>query len=91
VINAYTLAVENRGQNDLVLSLKALRDGTQLKATPEKITIRAGEYKRIPAYIFSQGSAGSYQDGQTELVLESGRPYNIRVTRKVNLSAPEVP
>ena len=91
VINAYTLAVENRGQNDLVLSLKALRDGTQLKATPEKITIRAGEYTRIPAYIFSPGSAGSYQAGQSELVLESGRPYNIRVTRKVNLSAPEVP
>jgi len=91
VINAYTLAVENRGRNDLSLSLKALRDGAQLRAAPEKIMIRAGEYTRIPAYVFSPGSAGSFQAGRSELILESDGPYNIRVNRQVNLSAPEAP
>lgn len=91
VINAYTLAVENRGQSDLSLSLKALRDGAQLKAVPEKIMIRAGEYTRVPAYVFSPGSAGSFQSGQAELILESDGPYNIRVTRQVSLGVPETP
>lgn len=91
VINAYILAVENRGQNDLSVSLKVLRAGTRLKAAPEKIMIRAGEYRRIPAYIFSPGSAGSVQSGRSELILESGLPYNLRVTRQVNLNAPEAP
>ncbi len=91
VINAYTLAVENRGQSDLSLSLKALRDGAQLKAAPEKIMIRAGEYTRVSAYVFSPGSAGSFQSGQAELILESDGPYNIRVTRQVSLGVPETP
>lgn len=91
VINVYTLAVENRGQSDLSLSLKALRDGAQLKAAPGKIMIRAGEYTRVPAYVFSPGSAGSFQSGQAELILESDGPYNIRVTRQVSLGVPETP
>ncbi len=90
VINAYTLALENRGRNDLALSLKAYRNGTRLKATPEKIMIRAGAYLRIPAFIFSPGSADAMRAGQSELVLETDGPDKIRATRKVILRAPEV-
>ena len=91
MINAYTLAVENRGRNDLSVSLNVLRNGTQLKAVPEKILIRAGEYRRIPAYIFVPASAGSVQPGRSELILESGLPYKLRATRQLNLNAPEAP
>jgi cytochrome c oxidase accessory protein FixG len=91
VINAYTLAVENRGHNDLALFLRALRDGKQLKAAPEKIVIKAGEYKRIPAYVFFPASDKAIQPGMAELTLETEERYNVRIIRNVNLSVPEAP
>lgn len=91
VMNGYILAVENRSKDDLMLSLKALSHGMQLKITPEQLVIRAGEYKRIPAYVFFPVPDRTLQPGNAELLLEAGKQGDVRASRNVNLMLPETP
>jgi len=89
VMNGYILAVENRSKDDLALSLKALSHGAQLKIIPQQFVIRAGEHKRIPAYVYFSAPDRALKPGSAELWLEAEKHPDIRVTGNVTLILPE--
>jgi cytochrome c oxidase accessory protein FixG len=91
IVNAFTLAIENRSRHDLELSMRVIRNGDQLKTAPRQIMISAGEYKRVPAYVFFAASDKRALTGGAEMILEAEKHPDVRVRRNLNLVLPEVP
>lgn len=89
VINAYTVAVKNKGRQDLDLIFKADFQGKRLRVIPEKIPLKAGEYKRTTAFVFSSGIEKGSLSRTIELTLETRKPAGITISRKTNFTIPE--
>jgi cytochrome c oxidase accessory protein FixG len=89
VVNAYTVAVKNKGRQDLELTLNAELQGSPLRVIPEKITLQAGEYKRVTALVFSSNPGQGFLSGTLELKLEADKPKGIKLSKKTSFIVPE--
>ncbi len=87
LLNSFVLAAENKSGQDREFRIAANVQEQNVKVMPEKITLRAGEYKRVPVYLFIPEK----EKGTIELVLESSQPSSARIIRSVSITpAPEV-
>jgi hypothetical protein len=57
--------------------------GMTVRVLPERIALKAGEYKRIPVYLF----VPEKERGTAELTLEASQPFPARIVRSVSISA----
>ena len=89
IVNAYTIAIKNKSRQDLELILRADLQGKRLKVLPEKIQLKAGEYKRAVAYVISPVTEKGPSSGPVELILETDNPARIRISKKANFVIPE--
>jgi cytochrome c oxidase accessory protein FixG len=88
VVNAYTVAVKNKGRQDLDLLLRADLKDTRLRVIPEKIPLRAGEYKKTVAFVIHPGGEEAGASRTVELTLETGRPSGVTISRKTTFIVP---
>jgi polyferredoxin len=89
VVNAYTVALKNKSRQDLELILKAELRGKHLRVIPDRIPLRAGEYKRTIAYVFSREHEKDFLSGTIELILEADKPVGMTISRTTNFIIPE--
>jgi cytochrome c oxidase accessory protein FixG len=89
VVNVYTVSVKNKGRQDLELTLRADLQGRHLRVVPEKVLLKAGEYKRATTFVFSPGTQQGPPSGTLELTLESDRPTGIKLSKKTSFIVPE--
>jgi cytochrome c oxidase accessory protein FixG len=89
VVNAYTVALKNKSRQDLELILKAELQGKHLRVIPDKILLRAGEYKRTTAFVFSGEHGNDFLSGTIELILEADKPAGMTISRTTNFIFPE--
>jgi polyferredoxin len=60
LMSPYMLAVENKSGEDAVFSVRAELNNKRLKVLPERITLKAAEYRRLPIVIMSgQNESGN--------------------------------
>lgn len=90
-VNSYLLSIENRGKRDLEVAVRVSGKVNNLKIIPERFFIRAGEYKRIPAYV-SAKSIGVKSPIDVELIIEpirhEERKEEMKLTRKAHFIIP---
>lgn len=84
LLNSFILAMENKSNHDSEFRTSASLQSGTLRILPEKIALKAGEYKRIPIYIFIPEK----QRGVAELVFETSQPSPARLVRSVNITTP---
>jgi len=84
LLNSFVLAAENKSRQDREFRISAIIKGGAARVMPEKIALKAGEYKRVPVYLFITEK----QTGNIELVLETSQPSPARITRSVSITAP---
>lgn len=84
LLNSFILAAENKSRGDREFKTTASLKGQMLKILPEKIALKAGEYKRIPIYLFIPEK----ERGSVELILEASQPSFARISRSVSITAP---
>lgn len=84
LLNSFILAAENRGTQDHDFRTAAGMQGRQLRVLPEKIELRAGQYKRIPIYLFIPEAL----QGTAELSLETSHPSHLTIVRNVTIIPP---
>lgn len=84
LLNSFVLAAENKSRQDREFRISAIIKGGTARVMPEKIALKAGEYKRVPVYLFITEK----QTGNVELVLETSQPSPARITRSVSITAP---
>ncbi|MBI5076464.1 MAG: 4Fe-4S binding protein [Nitrospirae bacterium] len=84
LLNSFTLAAENRSKRDMDLMTSASLEGRALKVLPERIALKAGEYRRVSIYLF----LSEKDRGSAELTLEAAQPFSVKVVRTVSIMAP---
>lgn len=84
LLNSFILAAENKSTHDRDFRTAASIQGRTLKILPERIALRAGEYKRIPVYLF----VSEKDRGTAELVFEALQPSAVKIVRSVSITAP---
>lgn len=89
VINSYILSVRNKSGAEADLSVEAHAMNTAVEIVPRRISIGAGEIKKVPVYI----TVGNFHEGRTvkdiDISIESKRPGNDRITKQVHFMYPE--
>jgi hypothetical protein len=88
VVNAYTVAVKNKGRQDLDLHIRADLNNTRLRVIPERIPLRAGEYKKTVAFVIHPGGEKGAASRTFELTLETGAPSGVTISRKTIFIVP---
>jgi polyferredoxin len=86
-VNSYILSVENRGKRDLEVAVRVSGEVNDLKIIPERFSIRAGEYKRIPVYV-SARNVGIRSPKDVELSIGPTRNEEMKLTRKAHFIVP---
>lgn len=89
IVNAYTIALKNKSRQDIELIFRADTQGKRLKVVPEKVFLRAGEYKRAVAYVISPITEKDPSSKPVELILETEKPVGLRISKKTNFLIPE--
>ncbi len=56
-VNSYIISISNRGPADLTFSVGAAAEGFILNADPDRITVRAGELKKIPIFLIRSAAS----------------------------------
>ncbi|MBI5634933.1 MAG: 4Fe-4S binding protein [Nitrospirae bacterium] len=85
LLNSFILAAENRGRQDREFTTAASLQGRTVKVLPERIVLKAGEYKRIPIYLFLPEK----ERGNAVLTIETSQPPPLRIVRNVGIMLPE--
>ncbi|MBI5640142.1 MAG: 4Fe-4S binding protein, partial [Nitrospirae bacterium] len=55
-INSYLLSFENRGKTDMDIRISARGSHGDISIVPERVFLRAGEYKKMPVYVTVSGT-----------------------------------
>jgi len=88
-VNAYTIAVKNKSRQDLALTVKAELQGSLVRITPEKIALKAGEYKRATVLVFSSDAGQGFPSDTLKLMLEADKPPGLKLSKKTSFIVPE--
>ncbi len=86
VINAYLLALKNRSPEDEDLSI-SIRGPGNFTVTPGRISLQAGEERKIALYVTAAGTALGEETWSIELSVASGRS-GVKLAKKVNFIKP---
>lgn len=88
-VNSYLLSIENRGKRDLELRISVSGEGNTVRITPERVSMKAGEYRRIPVYVAVTNTSvmGNTRDVEISLTPEKGD--KMKVSRKAHFIFPE--
>lgn len=84
LLNSYIMAIENKSSHDIEFMSGASLQGKKLRLLPDRIMMKAGEYRRVTAYLFAQQK----EKGSVELTLESIKPVSARISRSVTITYP---
>ena len=88
VVNAYTVAVKNKGPQALDLHLGARLQGRLLRVVPETISLGAGEYKKTVAFVMKQNTAPASGSQSVEITLATSGTAGVRISRKATFIMP---
>ena len=88
VINAYVLAIENRGESNLDLAIAVEGVNGMIRNTPDRVILAKGESRKVPVYITLKG--GTQGGGTTSITfsLESKGPAKVKILKKANFIIP---
>lgn len=84
LLNSFILAAENKSRQNREFRASATVQGRNVRIMPETIALRAGEYKRVPLYLFVPATGR----GIAELTLESSQPSPARIVRSISIASP---
>lgn len=82
IINAYLIALENRGSSDLQVRLTAFADVLQISLNPETILIRAGEHKTATVFAEARDARPAGRGVTIAVSAAYGDPEQNKITRK---------
>ncbi len=88
-VNSYLLSFENRGKTDSTLRLRAEHTAGELRIIPEVIQLRAGEYRKIPAYVTASGFEDKRGMQDILIHIETAAPDRITIREHANFIIPE--
>ena len=88
-VNSYLLSIENRGKRDLELRISVSGEGNTVRITPEKVSMKAGEYRRIPVYVAVTNPAVMGNTRDVEISLTPAKGDKMKVSRKAHFIFPE--
>lgn len=88
VINSYLLSIENRGKEDIELRIRAYIEGNPVKITPDRVSVKAGEYKRIPVYVSITKTVMRGNSKEVEISLSAIGNGRMKVSRKAHFIFP---
>jgi cytochrome c oxidase accessory protein FixG len=88
-VNSYILSVKNTGKSDAELSVKAGGADEAVKVLPDKILLKAGEYKKVTVYVFVKNFGNKSLTKMIDISIASGETNKIMVTRKASFIIPE--
>jgi len=88
-VNSYILSVKNTGKSDAELSVKARGADEAVKVLPDKILLKAGEYKKVTVYVFVKNFRNKSMTKMIDISIASGETNKIMVTRKASFIIPE--
>jgi len=88
-VNSYFLAIENRGRHDLDLAVKVFAEGNGVDIVPKTVSVKAGEYRRIPVYVSLRNVAARREGITIEISLVAARADGIEATQRVHFLVPE--
>ncbi len=84
LLNSFILAAENRSRQDREFTTTASLQGRTVKVLPEKILLKAGEYKRTPIYLL----LSEKEQGNAVLTIETSQPSSVKIVRDISIMAP---
>lgn len=82
IINAYLIALENRGRSDLQVRLTAFAGVLQISLNPETILIRAGEHKTATVFAEARDPRPAGRGVTIAVSAAYGDPEQNQITRK---------
>jgi len=88
-VNSYILSVKNTGKSDAELSIKAGGADEAVKILPDKILLKAGEYKKVTVYVFVKNFGNKALTKMIDISIASRETDKIMVTRKASFIIPE--
>jgi polyferredoxin len=88
-VNSYVLSVKNTGKSDTELSIKAGGADEAVKVLPDKILLKAGEYKKVTVYVFVKNFGNKSLTKMIDISIVSRETSKIMVTRKASFIIPE--
>jgi cytochrome c oxidase accessory protein FixG len=91
VVNSYLLSIENRGKRDLEIRINVSRDETTASITPDRILLKAGEYRRLPVLVSLAKTSASMSGvaEEVEISLTPAKDDKMKVSRKAHFIFPE--
>ncbi len=89
VINSYILSVKNRGGTEADLSVAAKVKDTIVEIVPARISIGAGEMKKVPVYVTVRDFIRDRTVKDIDISIESKKPVKTVVTKQVRFLYPE--
>ncbi|MBI5848069.1 MAG: 4Fe-4S binding protein [Nitrospirae bacterium] len=84
LLNSFVLAAENKSRGVMEFRTAATTEGQTVKVIPEKIALKAGEYRRITVYLFIPGKVS----GSVELIFEASQPSPAKIVKILSITAP---
>ena len=84
LLNSFILATENKSRRDMAFRTAANIQGRMVRVLPEKIMLKAGEYKRVPVYLFLPENV----KGTADLTLEALPPSSLKIVRNITILFP---
>jgi len=88
-VNSYLLSIENRGSDDLELAVKVSAKVNGVEIVPKNVSVKAGQYRRIPVYVSLGRSTAMGKAVSIEISLEAPGSNGIEVVRKAHFMVPE--
>jgi cytochrome c oxidase accessory protein FixG len=80
IVNSFILAIENMGKEDEEFNITVRAQSGIIKITPDRVSVKAGEHKKITAFVFADKT-----DASVEITVRSERHEKLTVTKKANI------